>query len=351
MKKKVTMYTLASELNMSVSAISRAFNPNSKLSVEKRTLILAAAEKAGYVPNQSASRLSQSTLNIGVLLYEYMPSYAKYLVSGIESAYNELKGFKVNADIRRLTYGEASSDDAYAILDEFVANRYDGILLTPPPSGLLSETNPFMERKVREITSAGIKVGLIDEDAPNSGRLFVSMNNLEVTGKIAAELLTSFVAKKPCNVALFYTGKIKSRDLFLRSAEEAGINVVAHEYINISMEEKYQRMNKEKLDSVFTKNPEINGVYVNTANCLPVCRYLEKHDPEHRITLITSDIFDEMQSYIRKGIIKASIYQDPFSQGYNAFKTLYYVLAEKRKVPEEILAHPQIILKSNIDLF
>ena len=41
MEQKVTIYTLAEKLNMSVSAVSRAFNPNSKLSAEKRKIILA----------------------------------------------------------------------------------------------------------------------------------------------------------------------------------------------------------------------------------------------------------------------------------------------------------------------
>ena len=34
MEQKVTIYTLAEKLNMSVSAVSRAFNPNSKLSAD-----------------------------------------------------------------------------------------------------------------------------------------------------------------------------------------------------------------------------------------------------------------------------------------------------------------------------
>ena len=47
MEQKVTIYTLAEKLNMSVSAVSRAFNPNSKLSAEKRKIILEAAEQYG----------------------------------------------------------------------------------------------------------------------------------------------------------------------------------------------------------------------------------------------------------------------------------------------------------------
>lgn len=92
-----------------------------------------------------------------------------------------------------------------------------------------------------------------------------------------------------------------------------------------------------------------NGAYISCANCLPVCEYLVESG--RHICLIASDIFDEMRQYIANGVIDASIYQNPFSQGYEAVKNLYYYLAEKREVPEQLLAHPQIILKSNMMLF
>ena len=75
MEQKVTIYTLAEKLNMSVSAVSRAFNPNSKLSAEKRKIILEAAEQYGYVQNKMASRLSQQPIRIGVLMRGRIEAY------------------------------------------------------------------------------------------------------------------------------------------------------------------------------------------------------------------------------------------------------------------------------------
>ena len=42
MEKKITIYTLAEELQMTPSAVSRAFNPNTQLDPEKRKRILEA---------------------------------------------------------------------------------------------------------------------------------------------------------------------------------------------------------------------------------------------------------------------------------------------------------------------
>ena len=41
----VTIYTIAKELNMTPSMVSRAFNPNAKISEEKRSLVLKTAER------------------------------------------------------------------------------------------------------------------------------------------------------------------------------------------------------------------------------------------------------------------------------------------------------------------
>ena len=46
----MTIYTLAKELNMTPSMVSRAFNPEAKISEEKRQIVLAAAKKYDFSP-------------------------------------------------------------------------------------------------------------------------------------------------------------------------------------------------------------------------------------------------------------------------------------------------------------
>ena len=49
----VTIYTLAEELNMTPSMISRAFSLNGKISEEKRKIILETANKYGFTPKSN----------------------------------------------------------------------------------------------------------------------------------------------------------------------------------------------------------------------------------------------------------------------------------------------------------
>ena len=64
----VTIYTLAKELNMTASMVSRAFNPEAKINEEKRKLVLKTAEKYNFSPNKFASRLSMKTVRIAILI-------------------------------------------------------------------------------------------------------------------------------------------------------------------------------------------------------------------------------------------------------------------------------------------
>ena len=93
MAEKVTMYTLAEELNMSVSAVSRAFNPNSMLSAEKRQIILETAKRLGYVQNKMASRLSQDPIRIGILMRGRIEAYYLRMLDGIKAAYADYQSY------------------------------------------------------------------------------------------------------------------------------------------------------------------------------------------------------------------------------------------------------------------
>ena len=89
----VTIYTLAKELNMTPSMISRAFSPNGKISEKKRKLILEAANKYGFTPNKFASRLSMKNVRIGILINSRFPVNTDKMIAGIESAQAGLFSF------------------------------------------------------------------------------------------------------------------------------------------------------------------------------------------------------------------------------------------------------------------
>jgi len=107
----------------------------------------------------------------------------------------------------------------------------------------------------------------------------------------------------------------------------------------------------QKCYSLLAKPGRLDGIYVSTVNCLPVCRAINAYGLSGKIRLITTDLFTEMVPYFEKGTIFASIYQRPFMQGQIAVQLLADHFAQNRPLPRTSFLEPQIVMRSNLYLF
>lgn len=344
MEQKVTIYTLAEELNMSVSAVSRAFNPNSKLSAEKRKIILEAAERCGYVQNKMAARLSQRPVRIGVLMRGRIDTFYLKMLGGIKAAYANLQNYKITCDFRVLDKEDFCADNACAVLREFKEAGCDGVIV----HGIYHET---MAAEIHALTEAGIQVVTLHNDFPSSSRLFTSTTNTEYTGRMAAQLLDILLAPDRRNVitfsgsmeSLIHQGLIRS---FSNHAASLGLRLL-HNYDTLDAPALAERFVQE----AFAAYGQIDGIYISSSNSIPICKYVEEHGLADRVAVIASDVFEELSGYMERDVVRATFFQDPFRQGYAAFEKLYFYLAEKTPVPSCVMATPQIVLKSNLPLY
>jgi LacI family transcriptional regulator len=97
--------------------------------------------------------------------------------------------------------------------------------------------------------------------------------------------------------------------------------------------------------------PSLAGIYVNTVNCLPVCRALGERGLAGKVKLITTDLFAEMSPYMQKGTITASIYQQAHRQGQIAVRLMSDHLTNKTPFPPKVHLSPGVVMSSNLHLF
>lgn len=340
--KRTTIYELAKELDVSIASISRAFDPNSKLKKEKRQLILETAKRYGYTPNKMASRLSMDSIRIGVLNFNYIKAYYAEIIDGIKGAYNDLKDYKVECDLRVLQRGEATMQDAFAVLDEFRKKHYDGVII----SGIFEDC---IVEQIDKLVDAGVQVATLQYDIGQSKRLFSSLSNYRMIGEMAARLCGMLLRNSPCKAAVMFTGKKQSptHQLLVRSfwaaSEENGFDIV-----DIYDTQDNAEFAEKLVKQAFLEHPEISAIYASSANSLPICRYLERIENGKDIAFVASDVFAELYPYIEQGYIDATIYQQPYKMGYDAFDRMYQVLANGIPVHENIMSTPTVVLSANL---
>jgi LacI family transcriptional regulator len=107
----------------------------------------------------------------------------------------------------------------------------------------------------------------------------------------------------------------------------------------------------QKTSELLRTVPDVVGIYVNTVNCLPVCRALGANGLAGKVKLIATDLFLEMSPHFQQGTITASIYQQPHRQGQVAVRVMVEHLANRVKFPAKVHFSPGVVMASNLHLF
>lgn len=96
MQRRVTVYDIAHELDLSASTVSRVLNNSSLISEEKREKILSTAERMGYRKRPIRRQRGRSILNVALFLPHARKSYLHLfydpaeLIHGIQTGFNEV---------------------------------------------------------------------------------------------------------------------------------------------------------------------------------------------------------------------------------------------------------------------
>jgi LacI family transcriptional regulator len=99
------------------------------------------------------------------------------------------------------------------------------------------------------------------------------------------------------------------------------------------------------------ENSSITGIYVTTANCLPVCRAITTLNLSHRVQVVASDLFLEMMPYFDMGVVAASIYGRPFAQGRVAVRVIVDSIINGGTLRPKYYVAPQVVTRSSMHLF
>jgi LacI family transcriptional regulator len=340
--KRIGVHKIAELAKVSIGTVDRALHGRPGISEATREKVLRIAKRLDYKPHPAARVLSGgANVKIGICIPKEIHFFYDQMRSGIFEEAKRVSGLGVEilyAPVQALGKGEGRV--ARGLLDRGVS----ALVLTP---GDPDSVSPL----INEAEAQNVRVICVTTDAPQSNRSSVVCVDPDLNGRLAAELMSKFVGAK-AEVAVI-TGMLSTEEHRLKAEgfcagfkDECGGSIAAVLEAHESEDESYQ-----KTCELLSRHPKLAGIYVSTVNCLPVCKALQQAGGSGHIQLITTDLFAEMVPHLLTGIIRASIYQNPYLQGQIAVRLLVDNLLNGIAIPHASYLNPSIVLKTNVHLF
>lgn len=334
---------IAAALNVSIGTVDRALHARPGVSPKTRAKVLKLAEKLNYRPNIAARSLKLNRrLQLAVHLPEQIASFFDPLRDGVRAAAVAAHG--LNIDLTFRTYPRLGTGDL-ELLEKDLGRNYDGVIITPGDP-------ERMDGIIHRLTQQGTAVVCVASDAPRTERVAAVSVDATVSGGIAAELLARIL--KGTNTVATITGNLGTQDHAEKLRGFAATLATIAPHLSLLPAIESHEKPKEAYEATLAllhRRPRPAGIYISTANSMPVLHALKEQKLLGQIEVITTDLFPEIVPLIESGKILATLYQRPFTQGKVALETLAHYLVDGVKPEPVMRLAPHIILRSNLSLF
>jgi LacI family transcriptional regulator len=343
-KDRRGIHLIAELANVSIGTVDRALHGRAGINESTRQRILKIAEQIAYTPNLAARSLSVSkaSARIGVCIPREIHFFYDQLWGGVLDEARSVAQHGIQLVYRPVqTLGEADTE----AFKELMQDGVNGIILT---AGNPQALAPLID----QAEGNGIPVVCVSTDAPESRRSSIVCVEPLLNGRLAGELMGKFVP--PGSKVAVIAGMLSAVDHRQKTAGFSDAfprHCPGGEIVSVVEGHEDEDESFQKTFDLLGQVPNLAGLYVNTVNCLPVCRALGARGLAGRTKLITTDLFAEMSPYFEKGTITASIYQQPHRQGQLAVRLMADNLTGRVPLPPTVHLSPGVVMSSNLHLF
>ena len=336
----VTIKQIAEMSGISRGTVDRVLNNRGRVNPDKEALIRAIAVKMGYTPNLAGKALAarKKSLVIGVVLPSEGNPFFDDVIQGIRQAEKDLADYGVRVVIRSLKGYDVKRHLAEI---DVLAPKVNALILTPMD-------HPDFIQKINQLMDSGKPVVTMNTDVKNSNRLCYVGSDYRKGGEIACGLLELLTGGKANIAILTGSGDILGHNQriegFLHVIEQRNLGF---HIIGIAETRDDDETGFKATEALLAEHPETNAAFIVAAGSFGVCKAISTFlaDKPILFPVVSFDLVAETREMMRQGIIKATISQQPFVQGFEAVKTTFYYLVN-RILPE----NREFIVKNEINI-
>ncbi|MBE6084339.1 MAG: LacI family DNA-binding transcriptional regulator [Selenomonas ruminantium] len=334
----VTMKRIAELCGVSRGTVDRALNGRGRVNAETADKIRKTAQELGYEPNPAGKALSarkkRPVIRI-VIPSENNPFFddvlkgmeeaaAQYQIYGVQIKYHTMKGYDPAKQL--------------AILQE-IEDHVQALIINPID-------DPAIITQINRMIDKGVFVVTVNNDIEGTKRhCYVGTDYYN--GGITSCALMEALLGKTANLAIILGSlKLRGHRLRLEGFKTRMQRLPDFQLAAVLENNDDDIYAYEKTKELLTAHPEINAISVLAAGVYGTCRAVMQLPEDKRPLIIAFDTVPTTVEMMQFGIIKATIYQHPYRQGFSAVNKAFEYLVHGR-LPEK----EEYIFKNEIKLF
>ena len=335
---------IAELAGVSRGTVDRALNNRGGVNSDVAERIRKIAEEKEYKSNRAALALAarKKPLKIGAVFPAEGNMFFDDVIAGLRAAEQEYSDFGVSVSLRT-THG-FSEEVQLRLMDELYEEGIQALVLAPV-------NEKAVAHKINELIKKGIPVVTSNTDIEKTRRLCYVGTDYVKSGEMAAGFVGLVADGRPMRTVI-NTGSIH---VLGHNQRITGFNRIAKDtYPNIKILDIFET--SDDADTAYSitvrvleKYKELDAIYMTAGGVGGACRALIDTGNAGRIKIFTHDCTAESRPFLENGTISASIFQDPFQQGYQPIKILFdYFLDKQLPDAELIYTRTHIIIRESI---
>lgn len=336
-----TIKEIATLAGVSRGTVDRVLNHRGDVSLQTEEKIWEIVRKLDYKPNKAGIVLAaqKKNLKLGVVLLGIGNPFFDDVLLGVHEKAEELEGYNCSVLIRQTEY---SLKQQLSAIDALISEGINGLAISPYNDDAIRE-------KINSLCDRGIPVVTLNTDIENSKRLAYVGSNFFRSGETAAGLMC-LMTKGEVHVGIV-SG---SRDILCHTERIAGFAQVIRSHPHIRIADIVNNNDDDTESYTLTEqlladHPEINAFYFTAGGVYGGCRAIEDSNRKNDTTVITNDIVPTTREYMQKGLIAATICQQPFQQGFLPLSILFtYLTTGESPASENNYVDVDIRIRENL---
>lgn len=314
-----TIKEIATLAGVSRGTVDRVLNHRGDVNPQTEEKIMKIVHALDYKPNKAGIVLAaqKKNLKLGIVLLGVGNPFFDDVLLGANEKARELESYNCSVLIRQTEYSLQQQLDA---IDALLADGINGLAISPYNDDAVRE-------KIKSLSEQGIPVVTLNTDIENSRRLAYVGSNFYRSGEAAAGLMHLMTKGTVC------VGIVSgSQNILCHTERIAGFSHVAASHPNIRILKTVtnnddDRISYELTSGLLSDYPEINAFYFTAGGVYGGCQAIENSARKNDITVITNDLVPTTREYMEKGLVTATICQQPFLQGSLPLAILFAYLA------------------------